>query len=193
MSDFAQNYLLAFDEINALTSTSFYSATGNVDQIADDILSFLINAYRLGIKNVSEMLHTELKVDTDRMAEAIYLIIEGKTFEDRVADHVRNDDIQGLRTLAESEFHRVYNTGAQDGAKEFQASEGLGVVKHWYTQLDDRVRETHDYLEGQTVSVDEDFYTFDGDHAPFPGGFANASNNVNCRCLVKYEIDAEQV
>jgi hypothetical protein len=50
--------------------------------------------------------------------------------------------------------------------------------------LDDRVRETHDYLEGVRVGIDDLFYTFDGDAAYAPGGFGDPSNNVNCRCYL---------
>jgi hypothetical protein len=54
--------------------------------------------------------------------------------------------------------------------------------KTWVTMMDDRVRDTHDYLEGETVGIGEDFYTYDGDHASAPGLFELAENNVNCRC-----------
>ena len=36
------------------------------------------------------------------------------------------------------------------------------------------------------------FYTFDGDHASRPGKFTKAENNVNCRCVLKFEIDTSQ-
>ena len=56
------NYILAFDEINALTAVSYNTAsettedqTVQVSQIADDILSLLINAYRKGVQAASEM------------------------------------------------------------------------------------------------------------------------------------------
>jgi hypothetical protein len=48
--------------------------------------------------------------------------------------------------------------------------------------LDNRVREEHQYLEGQTIDIDDEFYTYDGDHASAPGLFTLAQNNVNCRC-----------
>lgn len=185
-------YLLAFDEIHALTTTSYLLANGNITEIADDILSFLINAYRLGIQSVSEILAYDLIVDVSKMNDAIYEVIEGKTFEDRIADHVNSGDLAGLQVLAESEFHRVYNTATNDGAQDFQSAAGYGVSKTWYTVKDDRVRETHRYLEQVSVPVDEEFFTYDGDHAPYPGGFTMAKNNVGCRCIVDYKVDAEQ-
>ena len=75
---------------------------------------------------------------------------------------------------------------------QYQSSVGYGVTKNWYTVMDDKVRETHRYLEGASVSLDEEFWTFDGDHAAYPGGFTKAENNVNCRCTVELHIDAEE-
>jgi len=194
MDEVVSRYTLALDELNVLTSTSYYNAvsedtTAMVNQIADDFLSFLINAYTMGIESASIMLDHEMTVDVDDMHEAIFLVIDGKTFEDRVADHVLNNDLGGLKTLAESEFHRVYNAAVYDGGEDYVESGSFGVNKDWITVKDDAVRETHCYLEGVSVPLEEEFYTFDGDHAPYPGKFTKAENNVNCRCIVKLTLD----
>lgn len=189
MDEVVSSYALAFDELNILTETSFYFADGEdlsakIAQIADDLLSFLINGYTLGVNNAAKMLGSDLTVNIGKMEDAIYLVIDGKTFEDRVADHVLADDLTGLQTLAESEFHRVYNAGVVDGGQEYVDTGDFGVTKTWGTMLDERVRETHAYLESVSVPLEEEFFTFDGDHAPYPGLFQNAENNVNCRCFV---------
>lgn len=194
MDEVVSRYTRALDELNVLTSTSYYNAvsedtTAMINQIADDFLSFLINAYTMGIDSASIMLDHEMTVDVDDMHEAIYLIIDGKTFEDRVADHVLNNDLGGLKTLAESEFHRVYNAAVYDGGEDYVESGSFGVNKDWITVRDDAVRETHSYLEGVSVPLEEEFFTFDGDHAPYPGKFTKAENNVNCRCIVKLTLD----
>ena len=194
MDEVVSRYTLALDELNVLTSTSYYNAvsedtTAMINQIADDFLSFLINAYTMGIDSASIMLDHEMTVDVDDMHEAIYLIIDGKTFEDRVADHVLNNDLGGLKTLAESEFHRVYNAAVYDGGEDYVESGSFGVNKDWITVRDDAVRETHSYLEGVSIPLEEEFFTFDGDHAPYPGKFTKAENNVNCRCIVKLTLD----
>ena len=67
MDEVVSRYTLALDELNVLTSTSYYSATGEdisarVNQIADDFLSFLINAYTMGIESASIMLDHEMSV-----------------------------------------------------------------------------------------------------------------------------------
>lgn len=192
MDEIISRYTAAFDELNILTATSYYS-TADIDQIVDDILSFLIRAYTLGIQNAGDMLGSEIKVDVDKMRAAIYAVIEGKTFEDRVIDHVLAGDIGGLTSLAENEFTRVYNAAVTDGGLEVKASLGNGVIKTWITVGDDKVRDTHSYLEGNTVDVEEDFWTYDGDHAPYPHGFSKAENNVGCRCSVTLHTDVSQI
>lgn len=188
MDEVVSSYLLAIDELNVLTATSYQmaegDAAGRLNQITDDILSFLINAYTLGIRNAGIMLDSDLSVNVDKMEDAIFLVIEGKTFADRVADHVGGNDLGGLQNLVESEFHRVYNAAVQDGGNEYVDNGTFGVTKTWYTVKDDRVRETHRYLEGQSVPLEEEFFTFDGDHAPYPGRFIRVENNANCRCIV---------
>jgi uncharacterized protein with gpF-like domain len=59
------------------------------------------------------------------------------------------------------------------------------TAKRWRTMNDDRVRDTHDYLEGMVVPFSERFYSYDGDSAEYPGGFALPENNINCRCVVE--------
>lgn len=188
MDEVVSSFTLAIDELNILTESSYQSVEGSdyatrVEHITDDFLSILIRAYTLGIRNASLMVHTELPVDVDKMYEAIFVLIDGKTFEDRVADHVRADSLGMLQTLAESEFHRVYNQAVDDGGRFYTAA-GNHLDKTWYTMQDDRVRDTHVYLEGMTVSFDDMFYTYDNDCAYYPGGFSKAENNVNCRCIV---------
>ena len=194
MDEVASRYLTALDELNTLTSTSYYQAGGKdpadrVTQITEDVLSFLINAYTQGIESAEIMLGYELEVNVDLMEEAIFLIIDGKTYADRVADHVMRNDLAGLKTLVESEFHRVYNAAVNDGGREYANNGNFGVNKTWFTMRDNDVRDTHRYLEGQSIPFEEEFFTFDGDHAPYPGQFAKAENNVNCRCIVRLTTD----
>lgn len=188
MEEVVSSFTLALDELNILTEASYQSVEGSdyatrVANITNDFLSFLIKAYTLGIANAARMVHSELPVDVDRMYEAIFVLIDGKTFEDRVADHVQADSLGRLQTLAESEFHRVYNRAVDDGGWIYTAA-GNRLEKSWYTMNDGLVRDTHIYLEAVTVPFEAEFYTYDGDHASYPGGFEKVENNANCRCIV---------
>ncbi len=185
-------YLLALDEVNRFVAISYNSGLGDdfdarLQQITGDILTMLINAYKQGISDISLMLGYELSVDIDLMYRAIYAVIEGKTFEDRIYDHLIAWYLKGLQSLAESEWHRIYNVAEDDGAEQYVQERDAGVTKTWHTVGDDKVRETHDYLNGTTIPLEEDFFTFDGDSAPAPGCFRRAQNNCGCRCWLTYE------
>lgn len=182
-----EKYVLAFDELNMLIQAS-YSETAdfetNVRNVTDDLYTCLWIAYAKGIDAVSEMLDYEVIWDDSRREEVIYQEIDGMDFTDRVYEHISQNDVSGLVTLAQSEYHRVFNTAMADGA-DFVSLSRI-VTKTWRTVGDEKVRETHSFLEGVTIPVDELFYTIDGDSALFPSGFAYAENNVGCRCILEY-------
>lgn len=86
-------------------------------------------------------------------------------------------DKEKLQRMIECEANRCFNSGV------FEAGKGInGLTKTWETMGDNRVRDTHWWLEGKTIPFDEEFVTFDGDSADAPGMFELAENNVNCRC-----------
>ena len=111
--------------------------------------------------------------------KAVNLDIEGETYRERIQTQLDDDSLDGILRIIETEAHRDYNTGVYDAAK---GSGKSGLKKQWLTMNDERVRDTHSYLEGMTVGIDDKFYTYDGDSAMYPGGFSLPENNVNCRC-----------
>lgn len=62
------------------------------------------------------------------------------------------------------------------------------VEKVWATMEDERVRTTHEFLDGVGVPLDTLFFTIDGDSARYPGDFTKAENNTNCRCILTYRV-----
>lgn len=83
------------------------------------------------------------------------------------------------KTIARTELAGALNAG------EFAAAIQSGVMrsKTWMTQKDDRVRDTHDDLEGVTVDIG----------ATFPNGLryphdplGSAAETINCRCSLAY-------
>jgi hypothetical protein len=53
---------------------------------------------------------------------------------------------------------------------------------------DDRVRDPHVYMEGMTVGLDDEFYTYTGDTTKYPGGFGVPELDINCRCYITLSI-----
>ena len=188
--------ILDFDELNSfsefkekLTAMPVSEVMAKKNEIRDEVGWLLEFAYMLGFQRASEELG-QIAEDflpllpkdyDDRMRESVNREIAGKNFSDRVIEHAEMGDKSGILRVVETDGNRVYNSGGLLGAR------GKAKFKTWETQLDERVREQHSYLQSVTVPIDEDFYTFDGDHAPQPGGFENVANNANCRCWLSFQ------
>ena len=93
-------------------------------------------------------------------------------------ERITND----LVRIIETESHRIANESALNTAGKAGATK-----KKWVTMMDDKVRDNHQFLEGQVIPYDADFYTPDGDHARAPGLFALPENCINCRCELTFE------
>lgn len=195
--------ILPLDEINRLEWTlrdkqTINSKTGkreykDPDELFDLIAFLLETAYINGTADAAAQINGLLgyrllddTYDVDRIGEVIDLRLgDGKDWRDRLTEHLDNgDDIQPIIAMVESEANRDANTGSLDKAWE----SGLELTKTWQTMLDDKVRETHDYLEGVTVGIHDKFYSSSGDSAFVPGGFTTAAENANCRCTIAYGL-----
>lgn len=90
-------------------------------------------------------------------------------------------DKEKLERMIACEANRCFNSGV------LEAGKGENVTKTWETMEDEKVRDSHWFLQGKTIPFEEEFVTFDGDSALAPGMFQEADNNVNCRCWVSYK------
>lgn len=189
--------LLKFDEINQYEEfltwlkgmkPSELMQEENKKKCEDFIWWLMEYLYVLGFKDareelgvVAEEMASFLPPDyQERKEEAMNREYDGLNFADRVRMYADVGDVQGIIRVAETDGHRIYESGGLSGA------EGIGRTKTWVTMGDERVREQHEYLDGVTIPIDEPFYTFDGDSGMFPGDFSLPQSNVNCRCVLEY-------
>lgn len=151
-------------------------------EVEDWLEDYLLYAYIEGTDALGQMLSVDAKVNEDEMARAVNndKALGMGSWRESLINHLDGGNIGLAKNLAESEFHRVFNTAILDSAQEFG-----GKTKTWETMLDERVRDQHQYLEGLTIPLEEKFFTYDGDSGMFPGDFQTAENNCNCRCVVK--------
>lgn len=190
-----KNSLLPIDELNVLgeyidtlaeDDSNQLRKDIDVDYLIDTVLDVLIMSYVFGIDSANEDIGTNLTPNEDNMRKSIYKKIDNKDFQDRIRQYCQDggttDDI---KRIADTETHRNYNQGQYDTAK----SSNLNITKYWVTMLDEKVRDTHVFLEGVGKPLDEMFYTYDGDSALTPGGFETAQNNVNCRCELTFVVE----
>lgn len=148
------------------------------EDILDMFLDLFLLAYAMGNSVTNNNLMSDYAPSVDDVMKVVDAKVAGKTWRERVEDYFANGGTgEDLARIADTETHRIANTAAFDTAKYAGAKN-----KTWVTMADERVRDTHSYLENMTVDIDEDFYTYDGDHASAPGLFELAENNINCRC-----------
>lgn len=189
--------LLNFDEINKATDVKEWLLSlkpselmqpENRKRCEDLIWDLMEYLYVLGFKDaredlgvVAEEMATFLPPDyMERKDEAMNKEYDGLNFTDRVREYAELGDVPSIIRVVETDGHRIYESGGLSGAW------GIGHTKTWRTMQDFRVRDSHEYLDGVTVDIDEPFYTFDGDSGMFPGDFSTPEENVNCRCWITY-------
>lgn len=170
--------LLRLDELNSLQS-DIERYLGNKSKITDLMLDWLALAYADGKTDVEDQLRGETDIPVGRIQEVIYAKVGGKTAFERLEDDL--DSIEDLFLLFENERQRVYNTAGHDTAENLGAK-----YKTWHTMLDNRVRDSHEYLEGMVKPMNEPFYTYNGNSAMYPRSFGEPSEDINCRCYVTY-------
>jgi hypothetical protein len=163
------------------------------EQLRDDMWEYieflLIEAYVYGNVQAMDdlgMLDRDPKdfISEDEMQRVINEPVAEKTYKDRIREYLDDESstVEDFVRVAETDATRVYNAGVVDGGK---ASGVPGVMKQWITMEDERVRSTHEYLQSMTVPLDQDFFTYDGDHARAPGLFSDPANSINCRCSLR--------
>ena len=171
--------LLRIDELNALRS-DLERYREDKAKLLDLMNDWQLLAYADGKTDVEDQLRGEAATSIERIRAVCAASVGGKTIDERILDE-EMDDLEDLIMLFENERQRVYNTAGHDTATELGAK-----FKTWHTMEDERVRDTHFYLEGTTKPMDEPFYTYNGNAAMYPRSFEDASENVNCRCWVSY-------
>lgn len=92
-------------------------------------------------------------------------------------------------TIARTETHRVIETSKNDAMVE--VNKEIPQMKIWRNAGDEKVRSSHEAMEGQKVPFDEPFELPSGAKAMYPGESGIASEDINCRCIVEY-VDATE-
>ncbi len=104
-----------------------------------------------------------------------------------------------LRHLQDEYFlsrDRAIDNGNQEtttifNLKDYQDAKDQGMkYKTWHTQLDDRVRDSHRYMEGTTILIDDLFIVGESmSELEFPRDWSHGADPneiVNCRCYLTY-------
>ena len=134
---------------------------------------------------ISKLASEIIKTTTDKIRKVVeFGLLEGDStsaIARTITGSVAFDDARAT-LIARTEATRSLNA-ANVRAASIAVGEGIGVQKQWVTENDDKVREEHVLLDGQTVMPDE-LFEVDGMTAPGPGQFGSAAMDCNCRCMV---------
>lgn len=179
--------ILPFDELNNLRAEIEGTVTErdgkfvyDKDLCVDLVLDALIMAYVYGVDYANETLGTDIPPVESEVEATVYKKIAEKNFAERVAEYAEQGDIERIMEVARTDSHRVFNTASYDTAVK-----GGAKTKRWVCQFINS-RDTHIYLHGTEKPMDEEFYTFMGNHAMFPGQFGVAEEDCNCQCVLEY-------
>ena len=178
--------ILPFDELNSFeASLRERFADGKLakedeEDIIDEMLDLFLLAYAQGNSVTNANLSSDWMPTVDDVMKVIDVKVAGKTWRERVEDYFANGgSVDDLVRIAETETHRDANTAALDTAKKAGATS-----KTWVTMGDEKVRDPHQYLDGVTIGIDDEFITYDGGHAKAPGLFGVPELDINCRCYL---------
>ena len=122
-------------------------------------------------------------------------LAKGVTYKDMakaLTETFEGDYAKAVR-VARTESHRVKEQATLDSVKHAN-SRGVVMMKKWRSMKDSRVRKTskanHRKMDGVTIPVDEMFDLGKGEQTSAPGNSGYAHHDINCRCLLVYEIQS---
>lgn len=176
--------ILPFDELNRFEATMRERFADGVlakedeEDIIDEMLDLFLLAYAQGNSVTNANLSSDWTPTVDDAMKVVDEKVAGKTWRERVEEYFSSGgSVDDIVRIAETETHRDANTAALDTAKKAGAKK-----KTWVTMGDEKVRDPHQYLNGITIGIDDEFITYDGGHAKAPGLFGVPELDINCRC-----------
>ena len=182
------NTMMPFDEISALSakaealkSPDRATKKEEVDKYIDEVTDLFVMAYVFGNTELNKELGSDVQPDLKEMRAVIEEKFDGKDYRDRLREYMESGTAYDIQRVLETDAHRVYNAAKFTGAKKSGAKK-----KTWQTMMDDRVRDTHEYLQGVTIGIDDEFYSYKGGSTLYPGQWGIAEEDINCRCWVTF-------
>ena len=181
-----------WDEINSLEQQAEeaqkQAKTGDFERVVDIFIDTVEELFEMdyfyGVQDVSMQLGKALEPNFADMEASINKEIEGKNYKDRIREYMESGTPFDIARVISTDAHRIYNDAMYD-----QATKNGATSKTWHTMEDDRVRDSHFYLDLVTVGINDEFYTSNGNHTYYPGQFGVAEEDCNCRCWVTYGYD----
>ena len=181
--------VMPFDELNTLKASlpRFFEngrikSENDLEELLDMLEDLFLLAYADGVLSSNMSLSSSYVPTLEEVEQTVNRKIAGKTWRERVLDYYDNGGtIADIERIAETETHRDANAGAYAAALA-----GGATTKTWNTMLDDRVRDSHAWLEGVTAPIDGEFYNELGQSTYYPGEWGIPEQDCNCRCYLTF-------
>lgn len=119
-------------------------------------------------------------------SELLQGILQGESNQD-IAKRMQN--VTGANRKASMRYARTMTTAAENAGRNESYKEaedmGISMEKTWMATLDERTRDSHRMLDGETIPVDETF----SNGCDYPGDPDGDPEEVyNCRCTMVTQI-----
>jgi len=117
-------------------------------------------------------------------------LIKGESYRDmaaRLKEELEKDTAKAYR-IVRTEGHRCQEQGKKESL-DYASNQGVKMKKIWRSSQDERVRDSHQHMDGVEVDYEEDFYNpHTGGRGPHPGAMGTAEDDINCRCVFTVEV-----
>ena len=120
-------------------------------------------------------------------------IVEGESLEKiakRLAENLSTQNLNHMRTFARTAMTGAQNAGREQSLKRAQEM-GLNVVKQWMATLDERTRDSHRHMDGETIKVGDKWHHYKFSNGlRYPGDPEGPAREVyNCRCTLVGDLE----
>ena len=151
-------------------------------QFIESMLSWIQSRAARLIQNISQS-------TMDYIRDRIMIGVAAGQSNDKISRDIYDDANAISRwraaTIARTETH----TAAMQAMNDTIEDQGIEVrTKTWQTSGDDRVRDSHVGMDGETVGYDEPF----SNGMMFPGDGDDPDEVINCRCTVAYNTETQE-
>ena len=180
--------LFPFDEINALKTSLQEAKSADTEAIRqrmgdyiDEVTDLFVMTYFLGWSEIAEQFGLEGEPDIEKARAVIEERFDGKDYKDRLSEYLISGTDYDIDRVIDTDTGRIY-----EAAKYAAAVESGATEKTWNCMMLPTSRDTHVYLDGVTIPIDAEFYSFKGGSTLYPRQWGIAEEDCGCLCTLTY-------
>lgn len=187
------SYELSYDWMSFGIENAIDKTLANKTPRMPELLAIMEDNPVYGLRLDKSLESSRAKIVADINRSIQNGLVAGYTFQEMAEEiqTVFTMDYNRAKVITQTESHRVREKANNDSAQNADA-QGILMVKYWMNMGDEKVRHTgkanHIVLEGQKRQLNEPFDLLHGVRAQMPGHSGTPQNDINCRCVARYEV-----